>query len=130
MKTSITPRLIVSDAAKAIDFYVEAFGAVEVSRHTDDGGAVVHAELAVGEASLTLKDETPGTTDLGPGAFGGTPVILSLTVDDVDALGARMERAGATVIFPIDEHPYGKMGRFADPFGHVWMVAQAAPPTA
>ncbi|MQA81979.1 MAG: VOC family protein [Streptosporangiales bacterium] len=126
MSTTITPRLIVSDAAKAIDFYVDALDATEVSRHADPGGAIVHAELTVGGASFTLKDETPGTTDLGPASFGGTPVILNLTVDDVDALGARMERAGATVIFPIDEHPYGKMGRFADPFGHIWMIAQAS----
>lgn len=126
MSTSITARLIVSDAAKAIDFYVDALGASEVSRYADESGAIVHAELSVGGASFTLKDETPGTTDLGPATFGGTPVILNLTVDDVHALGARMERAGATVVFPIDEHPYGTMGRFADPFGHVWMVAQTA----
>lgn len=127
MTATLTPRLIVSDAAKAIDFYTQALGASEGARHTDDDGLVVHAELTVGRDTFTLKDETPGTTDLSPTSFGGTPVLLQLTVDDVDALGERMERAGATVVFAISEHPYGKMGRFADPFGHIWMVAQREP---
>lgn len=126
MTTTLTPRLVVSDAAKAIDFYTRALGAEERSRYAEPSGAIVHAELSVDGVTFTLKDETPGTTDLSPTSFGGTSVFLELTVDDVDALGARLEAAGATVVFPIDDHPYGRMGRFADPFGHIWMVAQRA----
>jgi PhnB protein len=128
MTTTLTPRLIVSDAAKAIEFYRAALDAEEVSRHTDADGAVVHAELSVEGAVFTLKDESPtsapGVSDQAPTTYGGTPVFLSLQVPDARAVGARMEAAGATVVFPIDEHPYGTMGRLADPFGHVWMIHQ------
>lgn len=128
MTTTLTPRLIVSDAAKAIEFYRTAFGAEEVSRHTDADGAIVHAELAVDGASFTLKDESPtsapGVSDQAPTSYGGTPVFLALTVPDARAVGARMEAAGATVVFPVDDHAYGTMGRLADPFGHVWMLHQ------
>jgi PhnB protein len=121
----LRPRLIVADAARAIDFYVEAFGATETERFTDGQGKIVHAELRFDDVVLTLKDEEPGTPDVGPASLDGSPVILHLDVPDVDAAGARMERAGAAVIYPIDDHPYGRMGRLRDPFGHVWIVAQA-----
>lgn len=125
MTTTLQPRLIVSDAAKALAFYAEALGAEVHSTHTDDDGLIVNADLTVDGAAFTVKDETPGTTDLSPTTFGGTPVLLRLTVADVDTLGARLERAGGTVVFPISDHPYGRMGRFADPFGHVWMLSQS-----
>ncbi|MBO0828428.1 MAG: VOC family protein [Streptosporangiales bacterium] len=128
MTTTLTPRLIVSGAAKAIEFYRAALGAEEVSRYADATGAVVHTELSVDGAVFTLKDESPtsdpGVGDQAPTSYGGTPVFLSLTVPDARGVGARMEAAGATVVFPIDDHPYGTMGRLADPFGHVWMIHQ------
>lgn len=128
MTTTLTPRLIVSDAAKAIEFYRAALGAEEASRYADASGAIVHAELTVDGATFTLKDESPtsahGVSDQAPTSYGGTPVFLSLQVPDARAVGARMEAAGATVVFPIDDHPYGTMGRFADPFGHIWMIHQ------
>jgi PhnB protein len=121
--STLQPRLIVADASRAIAFYVEAFGAEEVSRYEDDG-KIMHAELRFGEVSFTLKDEEPGTPDVGPADLAGSPVILELNVSDADAVGAAMEKAGAAVIYPIDDHPYGRVGRLRDPFGHVWMISQ------
>jgi PhnB protein len=123
---TLYPRLIVAGAAEAIDFYVTAFQAEETQRHTGPDGRIVHAELTFDGVVLTLKDEEPGTADVGPAALSGSPVILTLQVPDPDAVGARMERAGATVVYPIDDHPYGRMGRLRDPFGHVWMIAQSS----
>lgn len=122
--TKLTPRLIVAGAARAIDFYVEALGATEVERSTD-GDKIVHAEVEVDGTTFALKDEDPGTPDVGPAPLAGSPVILTLTVADADALSAQMEKAGATVVYPIEDHPYGRMGRLRDPFGHVWIVVQA-----
>lgn len=119
---TLKPRLVVADAAKAIEFYVTGLGADELSRYTADDGAIVHAELAVGDARFTLKDTDGGDRD--PSSYGGTPVLLSLTVDDADAVGEAMQAAGAKVIFAIGDSPYGRMGRLEDPFGHVWMVSQ------
>lgn len=122
--TTLRPRLIVSDASRAIDFYTEAFGATEIERFTDGAGKIVHAELRFDDVVLTLKDEEPGTPDIGPASLEGSPVILHLDVPDVDAAGEQLLQAGAVVIYPIDDHPYGRMGRFRDPFGHIWIVAQ------
>lgn len=124
--STLHPRLIVADAAKAIAFYLETFGAEEISRFEGDEGKIVHAELRFGDAVFTLKDEEPGTPDVGPASLAGSPVILELNVADVDAIGAAMEKAGATVIYPIQDHPYGRVGRLRDPFGHVWMLSQNA----
>lgn len=119
----IYPRLVVSDGARAIDFYVAAFGARETARYTDPDGAIVHAEIVIGDIPLALKDEGDG--DPSPTSLGGSPVIMAVDVADADAVGERMVRAGATVIHPISDQPYGKRaGRFADPFGHLWMISQ------
>ncbi len=121
--STLYARLVVSDAPKAIDFYRAAFGADEIARHTDDNGKVVHAELKIGETMFAVKDEGDG--DPSPTTLGGSPVIMALGVADADAVGDAMTRAGATVIYPITDWPYGaRGGRLADPFGHLWMISQ------
>ena len=125
--STITPHLIVPDGDKAIAFYREALGAELVSRHADAdlGGLVVHAELRVRGASFTLAGEHREWHNVSPASLGGSPVVLVLEVDDADAVGKRLERAGAKVVFPIADQFYGKrQGRLADPFGHMWIVSQ------
>src|SRR5215207_5604034 len=76
-----------------------------------------------GAGAIAVKDEGEG--DPAPTTLGGSPVIIALDVDDADALGAALTGAGATVIYPISDQPYGaRGGRFADPYGHLWMVSQ------
>lgn len=126
MKNSATlrPRLVVTGAAKAIDYYTRVFGAEEVERHTGPGGKIVHAELAIGDARIALKDED--ATDRAPASAGGSPVLLMLDVDDVDAVAERMIDGGGTIVLPVGAWDGGPGGRVADPFGHVWMVSQRA----
>ena len=116
------PRLVVNDAAGAIDFYVAAFGAKEVPpRHTDDAGKVVHSELLFGDIRVAVKDEGDG--DPAPTSLGGSPVIIALEVDSADDVADAMIKAGATVIYPVTDHDYGdRGGRLADPYGHLWMI--------
>jgi PhnB protein len=121
--TRLFTRLVVSDAAGAIDFYTRAFGAVEKGDRYVVGGKVVHAEVVVGPATLHLKDEGDG--DPAPTTLGGTPVILGIDVTDADGVADRMVEAGATVIYPISDTEYGmRGGRLADPYGHQWMIHQ------
>jgi 2,7-dihydroxy-5-methyl-1-naphthoate 7-O-methyltransferase len=115
----------VAGAAQAIDYYRRALGAVEIERHARPDGAIVHAELAIGAAGFTVKDED--ATDPAPTSAGGTPVLLMLAVDDVDAVARDMVAAGGTVVFPVGDSPAGRGGRLADPFGHLWMISQAEP---
>jgi uncharacterized glyoxalase superfamily protein PhnB len=124
---AIHPHLIVQGAAKAIDFYKDVFGAKELARFSDAklGGLVVHAELAIGDTKLTLTEENREWHNDAPPSLGGSPVPLTLEVDDARAVAAKMQRAGAKVIFPIEDQFYGaRQGRLVDPFGHVWILSQ------
>lgn len=118
------PRLVVSDGARAIEFYVAALGAQRGERHTDDNGKIVHAELKLGDAfTIAIKDEGDG--DPAPTSLGGSPVIMAIDVDNADAVGDAMITAGARVVYPIQDWEYGSRGgRLADPFGHLWMISQ------
>jgi PhnB protein len=119
---TVTPRLVVDGAASAIEWYESVLSAQVGDRYEDANGKVVHAELTIGGSRVTLKDADG--TDSAPPALGGTPVLLMLESDDVDALGARMVESGGEVIFPIGEHEDGRGGRIRDPFGHAWMISQ------
>ncbi|MES9609040.1 VOC family protein [Actinomadura sp. NPDC000929] len=119
---NLFPKLVVDDAGSAVEFYTTALGLKETERFETPDGKIVHVRLVLGDVQLTLKDED--AVDAGPAALGldRSPVIINLDVPDPDAVGSRMEAGGATVVYPIEDHPYGRMGRFRDPFGHVWIV--------
>jgi PhnB protein len=118
----ITPYLCCAGASDAIDFYETAFGAIEVSRWTDERGRVSHAQLEIGEAKFFLADEFPEIGVMSPKTIGGSPVLLVLDVDDADASFARALAAGATELRALKDDPYGRNGKLRDPFGHEWMV--------
>ena len=121
---SLTPYLIVNDAAGAITFYQEAFGATEVMRMDAPGGRVGHAELRIGDSRIMLADEFPDMGARGPKAIGGTPVSLHLYVEDVDAVAKRAVAAGAKEVRPAKDQFYGdRLGTVEDPFGHVWHIS-------
>lgn len=120
----LTPFLGVRRAAAAIDFYREAFGAVETGRLVDAEGGILHAELEIGGAPVYLAEETPEWENWSPHHFGGSPVRLHLYVEEVDEVFARALRAGAKELIPVADQFYGdRSGRLEDPFGHVWILA-------
>ena len=121
---SATPCLVVSDPPGAIAFYQRAFDATEVMRLTDPSGNVMHAEIQIGDSRIALAPEAPAWGNRSPQTLGGSPVIVQLHVEDVDALSARAVAAGAKVLIPVADQFYGdRAGRLADPFGHVWIVS-------
>jgi PhnB protein len=123
-QTTITPVLTVSNAAAAVDFYRRAFGAVEVARVTNPGERIV-ADLTIGEAQFRVVDEAPEAFNLSPETLEGTSVRLNLLVADPDAVAEQAVAAGATEVFPIADQEYGlRQGRFADPFGHHWLIGR------
>lgn len=120
---SVTPYLTVSDAARAIDFYQNAFGAVEQMRLMTPGGKVGHAELAIGDSVIMLADEMEEWGNLSPESLGGSPSSLMLYVDDVDEQFRQALEAGATEREPVKDQFYGdRSGTLEDPFGHVWTL--------
>ena len=121
---SVTPYLVVQGAARAIEFYRQAFGATELFRIDAPGGKVGHAEIRIGDSPVMLADEFPDMGANSPAAFGGTPVSLMIYVPDVDARFAAAVAAGATVQRPLKDQFYGdRSGTVIDPFGHVWTIA-------
>ena len=85
----LTPYLAFKDASKAIQFYVDAFGAKERFRLAEPNGKVGHAEVAIGDANFMLADEYPDFGAISAQTLGGSPVLLHLYVEDVDAFTAR-----------------------------------------
>lgn len=123
---TVTPQLTCDNAAEAIDWYVRALGAEEVSRALGPDGKVMHAEVRVGDSPIMLNDAMMGAK--GPRALGGSPASLWVYVEDCDALFNRATAAGAKV----DEGPMGRVqdqfwgdrtGTFTDPEGYRWTVA-------
>lgn len=122
---TITPYLGIKDAAKAIDFYTAAFGAVVMFRLDSPDGRVGHAELKIGDSSLMLAD--PCDMDGGlvsSQSLSGAAIGLHLYVDDVDARFAQAIRAGATQVRAVENQFYGdRSGTLKDPFGNLWFVS-------
>ena len=83
-----------------------------------------HAELQIGDSVIMLSDEFPDMGARAPKTVGGTPVTMSVYVENVDDVFARAVEAGATVLRPVEDQFYGdRSGQFEDPFGHRWSVA-------
>ncbi len=57
---SVTPYLCTKDAASAIEFYKQAFGAMELMRLIDpSSGKIGHAEIKISGSHIMLADEFP-----------------------------------------------------------------------
>lgn len=116
--------LAVEDAAKAIDFYKQAFGAEETVRMPGPEGTIGHAELQIGDSKLMLSDPFPQSTVRPVSERGGPTASVFMYVDDADALFERAQAAGATVETPLENMFWGdRFGTLSDPFGNVWSVA-------
>ncbi len=120
----VTPYLCVDGADAAIRFYTEVLGAKERARMPAPEDKIGHAELELGDSLIMLADEFPEMGQRSPKSVGGSPVTISVYVDDVDAVFDRAIRAGARVVRPVENQFYGdRAGQFEDPFGHRWSVA-------
>ena len=120
---SVTPYLIVDDAAKALDFYREAFGATELFR-LPMGEKIGHAEVRIGNSHVMLADEFPDMDALGPKSRGGATASFMIYVPDADAAHAQAVKAGAHELKPVTLEFWGdRIGTVTDPFGHKWSLA-------
>lgn len=121
---NVTPYLTVRGADKAIEFYKRAFGAEELLRMPGPGGAIIHAEIKVGDSKVFLSDEFPGMGCRSPETLGGSTASVHLYVEDVDAVFNRAVTAGAKVRMPVADMFWGdRYGKVVDPFGHEWGMA-------
>ena len=124
---SVTPYLIVDNAAKALEFYQKALNAKELYRLPvpgDKGGQKIsHAEIRIGDSQLMLSDEYPEMDALGPKSLGGTPASFLIYVDDVDKAFDQAVKAGGKALQPVENQFWGdRTGTLVDPFGHKWTL--------
>ncbi len=111
------------DAAKAIEFYKQAFGAKETMRF-EAGGRIPHAEMMIGDSMIMLTEEWPEGGRFSRETLGNSPVMMSLDVPDVDKFFAHAIGAGAETVIPIADQFYGhREGTLKDPFGYLWSVS-------
>jgi len=121
---TLTPFMTIRNAAKAIEFYKQAFGAQQRGDIAKDpSGKVMHAEIKIGDSIIMLSDEFPEFGSVGPES-GGTSMGLHIYVDNVDQAFDRAVKAGAKVEMPLADQFWGdRYGRLKDPFGHKWSIA-------
>jgi PhnB protein len=125
MIEALTPHIVVRGAARAADWYADAFGAEEEGRIPVPDGRLMSVELRFGAQRVMVADEFPEMGVLSPASIGGTAVVLTLRTDDVDALWQRALDAGADVLHPLADAFWGERhGQLTDPFGHRWGLAQ------
>jgi PhnB protein len=122
---TLTPYLMINGAAKAIEFYTQAFNATELYRMGGPGGKIGHAEIQIGDSRIMMADDFGGeSASRAPQSGSGSPVGLHLYVKDVDTMFAQAVNAGAKVIKPVQDQFYGdRTGALEDPFGHIWFLA-------
>ena len=121
---TVTPYLICRGAAKALEFYKSAFGATEVMRLDGPGGAIMHAEIQIGDSRIMMADEFPEMNAIAPQSPGSSGVSICLYVEDADSMVAQATAAGAKIQRPLQDQFYGdRMATLEDPFGHVWSIA-------
>lgn len=119
----VSAYLIVEGANDAIEFYKKVLGAEERMRMDGPDGRVGHAELQFGDSVVMLADAYPEMDIRDPRTIGGTPVSLTIYVEDVDRTFADALAAGAAEVQPVEDKFYGdRAGQFEDPFGHRWSV--------
>lgn len=122
--STVTPYLVMKNAAKAIDYYKQIFGASEMVRMDAGPGKIAHAEIKIGDSVVMLADEYPDMGFTGPETIGGSPVCLLIYVPDVDATFRRAVETGSKQVKPVENQFYGdRSGTLTDPFGHVWCIA-------
>jgi len=123
---TLTPSIVVSDARRAMSWYVEVLGAQRRGElHVNADGTIGHAQVGIGDAVLMFAEasdlwpDVPVRAPDSPATFSHT---LHLEVDDVDASTERARRSGASVEREPVDQPYGRGSVIVDPFGHRWML--------
>ena len=123
---TVTPQLVLDNAAQAIDWYKKALGAEEIARAVGPDGKIMHAEIRIGDSVIMLNDEMGGGRS--PKAMGGSPASLWLYVEDCDGLFNRAVAAGGQVapggMGKMQDQFWGdRAGTFSDPHGYSWTIA-------
>ena len=121
--TFFAPMLYIRKVAPAIEFYKNAFDAVELSRWRNDDGSVHVAEMSIDGTLFHMQEEVTRINELSPETLKGTCVAIGLFVSHPHAVKAKAVAAGGTELDPVRDYDYEyRQGCVADPFGHHWLL--------
>jgi uncharacterized glyoxalase superfamily protein PhnB len=121
---TLTPHLVVRNAAEALQFYQKALSAEVLNVAKMSDGKIMHAALRIGDSMLMLNDEMPEHGALSPLAHNGTGVTIHIYTEDADGMFNRAVSAGAQVRMPLLDQFWGdRYGIVTDPYGHQWSIA-------
>ena len=122
-KTAFVPQLIISHGTMDLEFYKNAFGAIETKHLTNDDDSIHVSEMFIDGAMFHFHEEAYDSTTFSPGKYNGVTTIIGLMVADVDAVMARALAAGAKETSPAKSYDYGyRQGSIIDPLGHHWLI--------
>jgi PhnB protein len=120
----IIPMLVCRDAEAELNFCVQAFGAIELSRRTAQDGSIIHATLMIHQSMIMLHNESPHLASRAPLDDGSSSVVTYLYDEDVDEIIHRAVILGARILMGAEDQFWGdRVGRIIDPAGHVWNIA-------
>ena len=118
MPSTIQPMIITKDLPRLLRFYTDVLPATETSRYPEDG-PVFFVGLRVGDSDLGLVSDDGAATD------AGQRVLISVAVDEVDALLGRVEELGGRVLGPPTDMPWGqRVVHIHDPDGNTVNLTQ------
>ena len=125
-KPTFAPQLVIPNGVTDISFYINAFGAMELRRFSNDDGTIHVSELSINGALFHLHEQTEHSLAVSPDKYHITTVTIGLFVEDVHAVVAQAEAAGARIKSPVQDYDYGyRQGEVIDPFGHHWLIEKA-----
>jgi len=122
IKTTIKPFLVVENGIKAVDFYVNAFGAIESNRYSLENNKI-SSVITIDDAEFYLSDEEPcdGSQTAGQ-SYTTAPIKIILETQNADKIFEDALQYGATEICPITTEEDWRIGKLKDPFGHIWEI--------
>lgn len=125
-KPTFAPQLVIPNGVTDISFYMNAFGATELRRFSNDDGTIHVSELSINGALFHLHEQTQRIAAVSPGKHHSTTVTIGLFVDDVHAVIEQAIQSGAQLQSPVQDYDYGyRQGEIVDPFGHQWLIEKA-----
>ena len=125
-KPTFAPQLVIPNGVTDISFYINAFGATELRRFSNDDGTIHVSELSINGALFHLHEQTLHSAAVSPDRHNATTVTIGLFVDDVHAVVQQAVLSGARLLSPVQDYDYGyRQGEVVDPFGHQWLIEKA-----
>lgn len=119
--TTVTPFLTVNNGKKAVDFYIAAFGAIEIKRF-EMPDQKISSVIEIENATFYVGDEEPHNGNLSPDLKSSSPVRIILQTKNADELFEKALKIGATQICPMTTEDDWRIGKLKDPFGHIWEI--------